>query len=86
VAITRCDLAIEPGAGAPDAFLAAYESAAGRRAEHIARWDALAGARALEQGHGWVDAWTDMGVPLTKELVWERALAFMTAAIEAAQS
>ena len=86
VALTRCDLAIEPGGGAPEAFLTAYESAAGARVEHLALWDVLAGARALEQGHGWIDAWTDMGIPLTKELLWERALAFTTAAIELARS
>lgn len=60
---TRCDLAIDPGGDAPDGFLAAYERATGVTVHHLGPWDALAGARALVEGDGWVDAWTEVGVP-----------------------
>lgn len=78
---TRCDLAIEPGGDAPDRFLAAYETAAGAAVEHLPLWDLLGAARAIEQGDGWVDAWTDTGVPMTAERIRERATAFAAAAL-----
>jgi aminoglycoside phosphotransferase (APT) family kinase protein len=81
LALTRCDLAIVPGGDAPDRFLRAYEAASGRSATHLPLWDALAAARALEHGDGWVDAWTDTGVPMTAERIRERATEFAEAAI-----
>jgi aminoglycoside phosphotransferase (APT) family kinase protein len=81
VALMRCDLAVEPGGDAPDRFLAAYEDAAGIRLVHLGSWDALAAARALEQGAGWVDAWTDAGVDVTAEQIHARAWAFAEAAL-----
>ena len=81
VALTRCDLAIEPGGDAPARFLAAYEEASGVRVAHLAAWDALAGARAIEHGEGWVDAWTDAGVAVSAEQIRERATAFAADAV-----
>lgn len=81
VALMRCDLAVEPGGDAPDRFRAAYEDAAGIRLEHLGMWDALAAARALEQGEGWVDAWADAGVAMTVEHIHSRAWAFAEAAL-----
>ena len=83
VALTRCDLAIEPGGDASDRFLAAYEKAGGRSVKHLSLWDALAAARALEHGDGWVDAWTDTGVPMTAARIRDRATAFAEAAVAA---
>jgi Ser/Thr protein kinase RdoA (MazF antagonist) len=81
VALTRCDLALEPGGDAPDRFLAAYERAAGTKVEHLELWDALAAARALENGAGWIDAWTETGVQITAEQIHDRAWAFAEAAL-----
>jgi aminoglycoside phosphotransferase (APT) family kinase protein len=81
VALMRCDLAIEPGGDAPDRFLAAYEDAAGARLADLGLWDALAAARAIEHGAGWVDAWADTGVAMTVEQIHSRAWAFAEAAL-----
>jgi aminoglycoside phosphotransferase (APT) family kinase protein len=77
----RVDLAIDPGGDAPDRFLAAYEAAAGLTVEHVELWDVLAGARAIEEGAGWVDAWTEVGVPMTADLLVGRATAFTETAL-----
>ena len=74
---TRCDLAIDLGGDAADRFLAAY----GRVPEEQALWDALAAARAIDEADGWVDAFADMGNPLTAEEIAERATAFAEAAL-----
>jgi aminoglycoside phosphotransferase (APT) family kinase protein len=81
VALMRADLAVTPGGGAPDRFLAAYQAAAGVRLEHLGLWDCLAAARAIEQGAGWVDAWTDAGMDVTVEQIHARAWAFAEAAL-----
>jgi len=81
LALLRCDLAIEPGGDAPDRFLRAYEAAAGLTVNDLGPWDAFAAARALEHGDGWVDAWADVGIPMTCEQIHERAWAFAEAAL-----
>jgi aminoglycoside phosphotransferase (APT) family kinase protein len=81
VALTRCDLAIQPGGDAPAVFLAAYEGASGVRIEHLAEWDCLAGARAIQWGAGWTDCWTDVGVAITVDQIRERATRFCEAAL-----
>ncbi|HEX4906345.1 MAG TPA: phosphotransferase [Acidimicrobiales bacterium] len=81
VALMRCDLAIEPGGDAPRQLLAAYEKAAGVRLEHLGAWDVLAAARAIEDGAGWVDAWSDAGVEMTAQKIHDRAWAFAEAAL-----
>jgi aminoglycoside phosphotransferase (APT) family kinase protein len=81
VALLRCDLHTEPGGDAPDRFLRAYEAAAGVRLDDIGMWDAFAAARTLEHGEGWVDAWTDVGVPMTAERILSCAWAFAEAAV-----
>jgi aminoglycoside phosphotransferase (APT) family kinase protein len=81
VALMRCDLAVEPGGDAPDRFLAAYEAAAGVTVEQLRLFDAFAAARTIENGAGWVDAWTDAGVPVTVEQIHDRAWAFGEAAL-----
>lgn len=81
VALTRCDLAIHPGGDAAARFLAAYEEAAGLQVAHLCNWDVLAAARAIEWGDGWLDAWTEVGVPMTAEQVRARATAFAVAAL-----
>lgn len=81
VALMRCDLALEPGGDAPDRFLRAYEAASGVRLPMIGRWDAFAAARALEHGAGWLDAWSDVGLTMTAELVHDRAWAFAVQAL-----
>lgn len=83
VALMRCDLAVEPGGDAPDRFLRTYEEAAGVRLADLGLWDALAAARAIEHGAGWVDAWTDAGVDVTAEQIHTRAWAFAEAALSA---
>jgi hypothetical protein len=77
----RCDLAVEPGGDAPARFLAAYEAAVGGPVALLHLFDAFAAARAIENGHGWVDAWTDAGVDVTAEQIHERAWAFGEAAL-----
>jgi aminoglycoside phosphotransferase (APT) family kinase protein len=81
VGLMRCDLAIEPGGDAPARFLAAYEAAAGVSVEHLHLFDAFGAARAIDQGSGWVDAWTDAGIPMTVEQIHDRAWAFGEAAL-----
>lgn len=83
VGLARCDLAIEPGGDAPEVFLAAYQAARGEVLDHLPLWDALGAARALEHGHGWVEAWTDTGVPMTAERIRERVTTFAEAAVAA---
>jgi len=39
-------------------------------------FDAFAAARTIEDGAGWVDAWTDAGIPVTVEQIHDRAWAF----------
>lgn len=81
VALLRCDLAIAPGGDAADRALAAYEDAAGERIALLPLFDALAAARALEWGHGWVEAWTDAGIPMTAERIRDAATEFARAAV-----
>jgi aminoglycoside phosphotransferase (APT) family kinase protein len=81
VGLMRCDLALEPGGDAPDRFLRAYEEAAGTTVDHLPLFDAFAAARAIQDGAGWVDAWTDAGIPMTADQVHERAWAFGAAAV-----
>jgi aminoglycoside phosphotransferase (APT) family kinase protein len=76
VALLRCDLAIEPGGDAPDRVLAAYEAASGVRIEDLDVWDVIAAERAIDEGDGWVEAWTDCGVPMTPERIRSGAEAF----------
>ena len=81
VALCRCDLAIEPGGDGPDRFLSSYEHASGRTVARRPLWDLLAAARAIENGDGWVDAWTDTGVEMTAARIRERAVAFAERAL-----
>ena len=81
VGLARCDMALEPGGDAPDRLLAAYEEASGITVANLWLWDGLAAARALESGHGWVEAWTEIGVPMTAELIEKRATGFALAAL-----
>lgn len=81
VALMRCDLAIEPGGDAPARFLGAYEAAAGVQLADLAMWDVFAAARAIENGAGWVDAWTDVGVSMTYEQIRDRAWALAETAV-----
>jgi aminoglycoside phosphotransferase (APT) family kinase protein len=76
VALMRGDLSVEPGGDAPNRFAAAYERASGVSLPHLELWDLLAAARILEDGDGWVDAWTDAGVPMTVERIRAAAEAF----------
>ena len=81
VALTRCDLAIDPGGDAPDRFLAAYQAASGIELGRLALWDAFAAARAIEHGAGWVDSWTETDIPMTENRIHDRAWAFAEAAL-----
>lgn len=81
VGLARGDLAIEPGGDAPDRFLAAYEEASGARLDLLPLFDVLAAARALEWGHGWVEAWTESGVPMTEERIKTAAAEFARRAL-----
>jgi aminoglycoside phosphotransferase (APT) family kinase protein len=81
VALMRSDLAVEPGANAPDRFLATYQEAAGVELQHLGMWDAFAAARAIEHRAGWVDAWTDPAIEMTAERIHHRAWAFAEAAL-----
>ncbi|MEV6107429.1 aminoglycoside phosphotransferase family protein [Streptomyces sp. NPDC051940] len=57
----RLDLALLHGARAADAFLAAYEDAAGRPVEDLARWDRYAVARSHRSVESWLPNYTDLG-------------------------
>ena len=76
IALLRCDLFIEPGGDAADRALAAYEDASGVRVADLDVWDEIAAERVLDEGEGWVEAWTEAGVPMTVEQILTRAEAF----------
>ncbi|MEN3271745.1 MAG: hypothetical protein V7636_506 [Actinomycetota bacterium] len=79
VGLLRSDLSVVPGADAADELLECYERAAGVEVEDLAWFDAFAAARMLDNGSGWVDAWTDVGMDVTVEQI-------RTAALEMAES
>ena len=62
VAYCRADLAIAPGADAPNQFLAHYQAASGEPLERLALWDVLAGMHALQWSPGWLQSFADVGV------------------------
>ncbi len=62
VGYCRADLAIAPGADAPNQFLAHYQAASGEPLERLALWDVLAGMHALQWSPGWFESFADVGV------------------------
>lgn len=82
IGLMRGDLCVTPGPAAADAFLRAYERAAGVVVEDLAWFDAFAAARMLDNGHGWVDAWTDVGIDITAERIRGAAIDLAASALE----
>lgn len=82
VGLMRGDLTITPGRAAADEFLRCYERAAGETVEHLAWFDAFAAARIIDNGHGWVDAWTDVGVDVTADQIRDAALELASSALQ----
>jgi aminoglycoside phosphotransferase (APT) family kinase protein len=62
VGYVRMDLSMMLGGDAPDAFLAAYERAAGWRVPQLAFWDLFGAARALPNTEHWLPGYHDLGL------------------------
>jgi aminoglycoside phosphotransferase (APT) family kinase protein len=85
VGLMRGDLTIIPGGDAPDRFAAAYQRITGTTIPELALWDALAAARILEHGAGWIDAWTNCGIEITVEEILDRGHALALDAVRRAR-
>lgn len=82
IGLMRGDLTVTPGADAADEFLECYERVAGVRVDDLAWFDAFAAARILDNGAGWVDAWTDVGIDVTVEQIRDAALELAASALQ----
>ncbi len=81
VAHARADLAIAPGADAPDRFLVHYSAASGESLAKLALWDVFQAMRALQWSEFWLDAFADVGVVLRPENVRASVEQFLDGAL-----
>ena len=82
VGFCRVDLGLLAGAGAPQIFLHAYETAAGRQIPHLFFWDLLAATWALPDPARWMPAYHALGrTDFTPELMRGHVRAFIADAL-----
>jgi aminoglycoside phosphotransferase (APT) family kinase protein len=87
VAYTRMGLVVEGMAEEADAFLAAYEAAAGRRVANLGFWELAAAARNMPDPAQWDHEWEALGgLPEPKKLKRQRFRQFIADALDRAQT
>ena len=83
VGYCRMDLAMLMGGDAPDRFLSAYETAAGRHIPQLFFWDLLGALRALPDPAKWLPGYSDLGATqVTREMMRQRLHEFIAAALQ----